>query len=163
MVTPEIAESTFAEAQRVGEGIAAAALRALQGQPARPVSRLRMSRRELELPLENVQFHALLAAGILQGTLKNGALTTEVCRLDLGEAQFVTVPGELLPKPGLDLKRRMMGRPRFLLGLGSDELGYILDPADFDLPLYRYERSMSVGRQAWPRISEALDALLKEP
>lgn len=161
MVTPEVRVRSFAEAERVGGGVAAAALRALRGQPARPVSRLRLRRRQLDIPLENVNFQVLMAAGVLKGSLKDGALTTEVCCLDLDDAQLVTVPGELLPKPGLELKQRMTGKPRFLLGLGNDELGYILDPADFDQPLYRYERSMSVGRQAWPRIRDALDALLK--
>jgi hypothetical protein len=163
MVTPEVSVRTFAEAERVGDGVATAALRALVGQPARELDRLQLRRRQLEIPLENLTFQMMLAAGILKGSLKDGALTTEVCRLDLGEARLVTVPGELLPKPGLELKQRMGGRPRFLIGLGNDELGYILDPADYDLPLYRYEKSMSVGRQAWPRIRDALDALLKEP
>jgi hypothetical protein len=163
MVTPEVRVRSFEEAQRVGDGVAAAALRALRGQPARTVTRLQLQRRQFDIPLENINFQVLLAAGVLKGSLKGGALTTEVCRLDLDDAQLVTVPGELLPKPGLELKQRMKGRPRFVLGLGNDELGYILDPADFDLPLYHYEQSMSVGRQAWPRVREALDALLKGP
>src|SRR5262249_16187258 len=124
MVTPEVRVRTFEEAQRVGEGVAAAALRALRGQPAQPLGRLELRRRQVDIPLENVNFQVLLAAGVLKGSLKDGALTTEVCRLDLGDAQLVTVPGELLPKPGLALKQRMTGRPRFVIGLGNDELGY---------------------------------------
>jgi hypothetical protein len=88
-------------------------------------------------------------------------ITTAVSRILLGDAEIVTVPGELLPGPGLELRAAMRGRYRFLIGLGHDELGYILDPADFDRDLYRYERSMSVGKQAWPRIFTALKDLMR--
>jgi hypothetical protein len=45
--------------------------------------------------------------------------------------------------------------------LGNDELGYILDTADFDLKRYSYEKSMSVGKQTWPLLFEAAQELLR--
>jgi Neutral/alkaline non-lysosomal ceramidase, N-terminal len=161
MVTPDVRERTFDEAKRVGDGVAAAALQALDGRPAAPGKRLALRSRTVSIPLENPQFKAAVAAGLLKGALQGDALTTEVCRLDLDDAVLVTVPGELLPRPGLALRERIPGRYRLILGLGDDELGYILHPDDFDRDLYRYERSMSVGRQAWPKIEEALGELLR--
>lgn len=160
MVTPDVSEHSFFEAFRVGDGIAVAALRALTGRPAEPVTRLAVQSRTFTIPLENASFRMALVAGLLKGTLMDGALTTEVTRLDLGGVTLVTVPGELLPRPGLALRERMPGAYRMIVGLGNDELGYILHPEDFDRDLYRYERSMSVGREAWPRIEEALGQLL---
>jgi hypothetical protein len=160
MVTPDVRERTFEEAQRVGDGVAAVALQALAERPAATMRRLALRSRTVEIPLENAQFKAAITAGLLKGTLQGSALTTEVCRLDLDDAVLVTVPGELLPRPGLALRERIAAPYRLILGLGNDELGYILHPDDFDRDLYRYERSMSVGRQAWPKIEEALGKLL---
>jgi Neutral/alkaline non-lysosomal ceramidase, N-terminal len=161
MITPDVRERTFEETKRVGDGVAAAALQALGGTaPAAPSRRLALRCRTLSIPLENPQFQAALAAGLLKGTLQSGSLTTEICRLDLDDAVLVTVPGELLPRPGLALREQIGAPYRLILGLGNDELGYILDPGDFDRDLYRYERSMSVGRQAWPKIQEAVKELL---
>jgi hypothetical protein len=166
MVTPDVRERTFEEAQRVGDGVAAVALQALADRPAAIMRRLALRSRTVEIPLENPQFKAAITAGLLKGTLQGSArgstvdLTTEVCRLDLDDAVLVTVPGELLPRPGLALRERIAAPYRLILGLGNDELGYILHPDDFDRDLYRYERSMSVGRQAWPKIEEALGKLL---
>jgi hypothetical protein len=160
MVTPDVPEHSFFEAHRVGEGIAAAALRALIGRQPAPIARLSVQSRALPIPLENAAFRTAVAAGLLKGTLTEGALKTEVTRLDLGDLTLVTVPGELLPRPGLALRERIPATHRMIVGLGNDELGYILDPDDFDRDLYRYERSMSVGRQAWPRIEQALSLLL---
>ena len=47
-----------------------------------------------------------------------------------------------------------------IAALGNDELGYILDTEDWDRDLYRYERSMSVGKQTWPLLSDAAKELL---
>jgi hypothetical protein len=88
------------------------------------------------------------------------SLMTEVTRIRLGEAEFVTVPGELLPRPGLALRSAMRGDYRFIIGLGQDELGYILDPNDYDRELYHYERGMSVGKQTWPVLFSSLKELM---
>lgn len=88
------------------------------------------------------------------------SLVTEVTRIRLGNAEFVTVPGELLPKPGLALRSAMQGRYRFIIGLGQDELGYLMEPGEFDRDLYRYERSMSVRKQAWPILFRTLKDLI---
>jgi hypothetical protein len=41
-------------------------------------------------------------------------------------------------------------------------LGYILDPEDFDLKRYSYEKSMSVGKKTWPLLFGAAQELLKQ-
>ncbi len=67
----------------------------------------------------------------------------------------------MLPKPALALKEKMPGKYRMVVSMANDELGYILDPDDFDRPLYKYEKSMSVGKQTWPLLHAAAQELLK--
>ena len=87
---------------------------------------------------------------------------TEVGRLDLGPVRMLSIPGEVLPRPWLDLKKRMKSRYPICIALGNDELGYILHPDDFGKELYRYEASMSVGPKTWPALLEAALGLLKK-
>lgn len=165
MVTPKIRESTFDEMRRVGEGVGRAGIEALEGAQSARVERIRLKKRDVTLPLENAGFQGLIAAKVLDGEPAGRAgspeLTTEVWRLDLGPITWITIPGEILPRPALDLKSKMPGRWPMVVALGNDELGYILDPADFDRELYKYEKSMSVGKRTWPLLREAAEELLK--
>ena len=88
--------------------------------------------------------------------------------LDLGSARLVTVPGELLPEPGMHL-RQALGVPyRFLIGLADDELGYLLPSHAFAFPRNpfrpgdHYEETMSMSRYATPLLAEAWLALLAD-
>jgi hypothetical protein len=81
------------------------------------------------------------------------------------------VPGELLPRLGLDFKARMRAGgagEAVIVGLANDELGYILaqeefsEPADYAAPGDRYEESMSVGPEAGPILAASLERLLSD-
>jgi hypothetical protein len=161
MVTPQVEMHTLEEMERVGTGVGAAAVRALD--TARPVEvkSLALSRREVEIPLENEGFKLLLAGKVLDGESPDGKIHTEVWRMALGPITLVSIPGEILPRPALALKSKMPGRFPMVVALGNDELGYILDPDDFERPLYKYEKSMSVGKEAWPRLHAAALELLR--
>ena len=122
---------------------------------------IRTEHRVFTVPLDNPKFKALIALNIFpRSMVKAGNVTTEVNRLTIGPAEFLTLPGEALPNIGLYLKSRMTGTPRFLLGLCGDELGYILTPEDYGLALYRYEAGVSVGPQIEPLMVQNLLALL---
>lgn len=167
MVTPKISAHTFEEMQRVGEGVGAAGVKALEAAKPVSISQIRVRSKPVGIPLENDRFKLMLGARILDADpeQKPGAegpqIQTEVWRVDLGPVTWITIPGEVLPKPALALKERMPGPYRMVVALGNDELGYILDPEDYLKDLYNYERSMSVGLQAWPRLFEAAQELLK--
>jgi hypothetical protein len=64
----------------------------------------------------------------------------------LGEAQFVTLPGELLPEVSFEILEHMNGFPRVLVGLGNDQLGYFVPPYDFRNDYY--EETVSQGPAA---------------
>lgn len=162
MVTPRVEEHTLEEMRRVGEGVGRSAVQAAEKATPVRVLRLEITRRTVSLPLENSGFQLFLNSRILEGELKAGRMETEVWRVDLGrQITLMSIPGEILPKPALDLKSRMPGRYRMVVALGNDELGYILDPEDWNKDLYKYERSMSVGRETWPLLFKASQELLR--
>ncbi len=71
----------------------------------------------------------------------------------------MTVPGEAFPKVGKKVYARMNGKYKVLIGLGNDEIGYIV-PSDSGNPK-GYKESMSLGRETEPLLLEALGRLLK--
>jgi len=88
-------------------------------------------------------------------------LRTELNVVKIGFIEMVTVPGELLPKLGHQLTETMMtGKYNIIVGLGNDELGYIIPFEDWDPT--KYEESMSAGRETGPIILDALQALIEE-
>jgi len=88
-------------------------------------------------------------------------LRTELNVVKIGFIEIVTVPGELLPKLGHQLTETMMtGKYNIIVGLGNDELGYIIPFEDWDPT--KYEESMSAGRETGPIILDALQALIEE-
>jgi hypothetical protein len=174
MVTPEARKNEWNEVERVGSGIARAAITALRGAGRARAGRLAVQSRTVKLSLDNEKFRAALAAGLLEApasitkataadeAANPSSMETEVTRIQLDEAEIVSVPGELLPGPGLQLRHTMHGKYRFIVGLGQDELGYVLEPEQFDRELYHYERGMSVGKQTWPTLFAALTSLINE-
>jgi hypothetical protein len=86
---------------------------------------------------------------------------TEVDVVKIGNIEMVTVPGELLPKLGHQLTEKIMtGKYNVIIGLGNDELGYIIPFEDWNPA--KYEESMSVGRETGPIVLGALQALIQE-
>jgi hypothetical protein len=167
MQTPDVKEPTWDEIRRCGETIAARAKESLAGAPEVAVLGMRFESREVEFPLRNRKFLAAFQQGVfgkdIGYTLKEKQgeflLKSEVSALRLGEILFVTVPGEALPEVGKEVFSLMNAKHRFLIGLGQDEVGYILPKADFDPK--KYEESMSLGPETAPTLLDALKQLLK--
>jgi hypothetical protein len=160
MVTPKVSEHTLAEMERVGQGVGDAAVAAVEKSTPVELPAIQLGQRAVKLPLENQRFKLAVAAKLLDAGPIADSFETEVWRLDLGPVTWITIPGEVLPKPALALKAEMPGRYPMVVAMSNDELGYILDPEDFDRPRYKYERSMSVGKQTWPLLHAAARELL---
>ena len=145
----------FAEAERIGATLGGEVLNLLKTAETRTEAPVTTRRSVFAIPMENPLFKAYLRLGVFPPALsKNGKTTgameieSEVNRIVIGPAEFVTIPGEALPNIGLSLKGKMRGKFKFPLGLACDELGYLLTPEDYGLPLYRYETQVSVGSRA---------------
>jgi hypothetical protein len=150
------------EAERIGNTLAEATLASLEGASWEESPNFTFQQRIFRVPLENAGFKLLIAAKILPGELVDGSdILTEVSRFTLGPAEFITLPGEVLPNIGLYLKTKMRSPYKFQLGLTGDALGYILTAEDFVLKLYAYESSVSVGPKMGPLMTENLLALIE--
>ena len=110
--------------------------------------------RRVEIPLTNPRFQAFAK---LRGTrLVRGRMVTTMAHIRLGGAEFITVPGELLPEVSFEILERMTGFPRMIVGLANDEIGYIIPTSDYRDD--EYEETMSLGPAAAPTI---LDTALR--
>ncbi|MBM3216182.1 hypothetical protein FJZ36_14850 [Candidatus Poribacteria bacterium] len=166
MVTVASRAHTFEEAERIGTGVGEAALAAARKAVPVDGSSLQRRRSVFDVIVENERLRLVMEAGVIPAPVKDARIQTEVNLVRLGDVVFASVPGELLPKPGFairDAAREELGaRVVFLMGLGNDELGYILAEEDTGLDLYRYEVSMSVHRGLGTTVVDTLRALMRE-
>ena len=114
--------------------------------------------RELELPLSNPAFQQMFDQ--LPRKVRQGRVVTDMTYVELGEAQFVTLPGEVLPEVSYEILEQMQGYPRMLVGLANDQLGYIIPPYDFRDNYY--EESMSVGPASAYSVRDMALRMIKE-
>jgi hypothetical protein len=154
LVTPDTERSgdarDFAEAERVGRAVAAHAVGAV-GRLGDHAARLRLGvwHVPFHASIDNWRYSVLKATGVLERTFfRGGLLESEVNVWEIGGLRAATLPGEITPDLGLRVKRALRGAPSLLIGLGNDELGYLLPSSDYHLPLYDYERTVSPGRDA---------------
>jgi len=167
MQTPDVKDRTWEEIRRCGETIAARSKASLENAPEVAVPEVKFESLKVEFPLRNRNFLKAYQAGMLGKDVAwslrehqgEHLLFSEVSALRLGEILFVTVPGEALPEVGKEVFSLMNARHKFLVGLGQDEVGYILPKADFDPK--KYEESMSLGPETAPTLLDALKQLLK--
>lgn len=171
MMSPNVVDHSFAAAAAMGEALARAALMVLAAAPARPVGHFGYTRRDFAVPMANPLFEMAAASGLLPDVKQpDGTILTEASLLRLNDAWLFAVPGELLPKLGLQYRALLQeagARVTAVIGLANDELGYILPQEDFTPPQNyldpgsSYEESMSIGPETGPRLTAALHALLQ--
>ena len=162
-VQPDKTGRGFALADRYGASVAHAALTLLLDADAIEAPELRIARREFLVPLRNPGFKSLLDAGVLNRPLEDGSIRTETVAFSIGDAVFVTHPGETSPQYSLDTRALLDRHHSFVLGLTGDALGYILKPDYFDpaasYPSADYLTATSIGPEAGPLLMENIGQL----
>ena len=143
MVSGDNRERTFDSSREMGRALGEIILELAK--TAQPPARFELSIdvRPIEIPVTNQDFRPLYD---LRRPLLRGRVRTEMMLIRLGEAELVTLPGELLPEVGFEILEQMKGFPRMLVGLANDQLGYLIPPYDFREGFY--EESMSQGPAA---------------
>ena len=162
-VQPEHEAKTFESATFRGGGLADAVLRALKSSSSLPGRDIAFESSRLRLPVANPGFRMLAQAGVIRREIGD-SVETEVALFRIGKACFATHPGETVP--GMSLRTRALlpaGGPKFVMGLGMDALGYILDRAFFEgdprPPHSEYLCSMSVGPETSELVMKAIAGL----
>ncbi|HJN17813.1 MAG TPA: hypothetical protein QGH10_20100, partial [Armatimonadota bacterium] len=162
MVTPEVDENSFEEAERIGKALGSAALGAMESMTEVEDADIEIARATFELPFDNPRLAMAAEIGLIQRKpSEGGTVTTTVVAGRIGPAQFATMPGEALPTVGLAVKGLMNAEHRFFFGLADDELGYLLHAEAVDNEMYDYEQSMSVNKAAVPLLMEQLRPLIE--
>ncbi len=151
--------------QAAGEALAAGALRAFK--EARLESGgLQIARERVALPAPTVSLRNCLDGWAptwmtigLQEALPS---STEVIAVRIGQTGWVTIPGELETRLGLEIKARAKERFThvFIAGVSNDYLGYFLVPADYRRPSYIACGSL-YGERGGEIVREAATAALK--
>jgi hypothetical protein len=168
MLSPAIEQRNTDGVARMGQTYAETALAALAQSELGEITTFEFRRATFRLPLQNPLFAAAQDAGVLRRRrLEDGQLTATCAYVDLGPAQIISIPGELLPRLGFELKAALPGPVRVLAGIAEDELGYILPddefvaPADYLNPGAQYEESMSIGPNTGSLVMAAATELIK--
>ena len=159
-VQPVTPIRTFELALAYGKHLADITLASLR--TAKPLTgdSIRFANKVFAMPNTNEGFKALSASGVLPRAIGD-TVETEVAWFSIGEAQFATHPGETSPAHGFATKEMMATGPKFVIGLGLDELGYILKKDYFEKGKYPhadYLTSVSPG----PGAEDAMLAALRE-
>lgn len=162
-------EERYALAEQMGSRLAATARRAIREAGVRWAPSegdgFRIAHHPFQVKLGNWFFDFYHKVGLLDLEASEDAearklVSTEVTAIAIGPSVWLTVPGEIFPSLGNAYKPMMKSRFPFLVGLGNDELGYIMTEAEFQDSLYSYEQSMSVSERMGPALTEAVAAAL---
>jgi len=165
---------TFARTEAIGREVAKAAVDAIKRSEWSTVPPFSIQKRELSVPMDNEGYQFLLSKGVLAHLpgfdAKGGPqVVSTVYAVRLGDAQIITVPGELFPELYYgaakhrreDCPKAATGRPpeppvrdfmdakyKFVFGLSPDELGYIVPGYDFRAPSFDPEKGLQEAKDA---------------
>lgn len=171
MMTPDVKDHSFEEAEYMGKKLAEEGLKALSSVSRNQLSVISIKKQNLAVKLTNPLYKIAFWRKLLPDLRnKKGQIETEVNLIKIGGLWLATVPGELLPKLGLSLKAELLEAGADLagiIGLANDELGYILPVEDFKYPWNpfkpgkHYEETNSIGREIAPKVISAFSELLQ--
>ncbi len=165
LVTTDEHDHSDAEVDRIGNTLGELALDALKNGQALPVEEIELacSRRPVRMPVSNWRYNLGDFFGVFGGRLfEDGYTPSEVMALRFGSAILVTAPGEIEPRLGDQLLEQVDLEPQLLVGLGNDELGYLIHEDEWDDDRYSYEQTVSPGPLAAILVRRTAIAALRD-
>ncbi|WP_209331431.1 hypothetical protein [Lunatimonas salinarum] len=156
--------SDYEECKRIGYLLADEALRIVGDAPIASNSDLFVTSKQIEIAIESPLMKYILENSPL-GHRQRGAesVQTQLNLINLGPAQFVTIPGEALPNIGYYLKRHMPTKFPFLLGLCNDAFGYFLTKVDFaSFKRYEYISRTSLGEMSGETVIQGILEMVEQ-
>jgi hypothetical protein len=130
MLTPDTRFRTQAAAEEMGRRLAEFVVQAVH--ESRPSGySLGWYHRPVQYPITAESVRTFLENAPWPVELIDGRVATEMNVVWIGDAQLITVPGELLPDIGFEIMSHMRGRLRLIVGLANAELGYLIPSFDF--------------------------------
>ena len=170
MMTPDVKEHSFAEAELMGRKLAKEGLRAIGAANPEQLSAIGSEKKEFKAKLTNPLYKLAFWRKLLPDARdRQGRITGEVNLIKIGDLWLATVPGELLPGLGLEIKARLTeagARVTGVIGLANGWLGYILPAEDFKYPWNpfnpgaHYEETNSIGKEIGPKVMDVIQDLV---
>jgi hypothetical protein len=131
MLTPDTRFRTQAAAEEMGHALAKFAVAAAQNAVPSETYDVWLHRRPVEYPVTAEAIVKYLEQAAPKDAFPQHRIRTEMNLVWIGDAQFITIPGELLPDLGLEIMSKMPGKLRLIVGLANAELGYLIPSYDF--------------------------------
>jgi hypothetical protein len=152
MVSPDVPRRDYETAVAMGKGLARYVVDAAEN--ARPMGSydLWTHRRPIDVPVTSEALVRFLQNTPKPFDFRDNRARTEMNVIWVGDAQFITIPGELLPQLGLEMMSHMTGALRIVMGLTNDEFGYLIP--SFDFHPGRYEERTGPGPEAGKIVRE---------
>ena len=105
MMSPDVKDHSFEEAEFMGKKLAEEGLAALRAVNSNQLSVISVEKKIIKAKLTNILYKLAFGRKLLPDTRdKKGMITTEVNLIKIGSLWLATVPGEMLPKLGLSSK-----------------------------------------------------------
>lgn len=169
MQSPKVFFRSFSAAKRYGEKIAENVIYSLESENFKTIEKFNskdVNVSQLLFPITNQRFLAAIEKGIFGATEKHTQkkdgqtyLPSQIAHMAFGPAEFLCIPGELFPEIGNEIREKMKGEYKFLLGLCNNEIGYIVPEEQWRDN--GYEESMSLGKSTAKIILEEFSDLMK--
>lgn len=166
--SPRVPERSWDACREMGEAIAGALGDALDAAKPQSPRAMRGAARRVDFEVVNLLFKGGGKTGLFGETAgymdvrADGStwIHSELTALRIGDGiMLVTVPGEVFPELAKEIYAGMKADVRIMVGLGNDELGYIMPESDFKWG--QYCESMSLGPKTGTTLVEAAKELLK--
>ncbi|MHA1569278.1 MAG: neutral/alkaline non-lysosomal ceramidase N-terminal domain-containing protein, partial [Alphaproteobacteria bacterium] len=118
--------------------------------------RIEVRNAPVEIKIKSFIFRLAKALNLFDlGESESGMYTTEIAAVKMGSLRFGTMPGEMSPHLGKQIREQLGGEAQILVGLGQDSLGYILDEEQYEDDEYNYESMLCVNPLLGRRTVEA--------
>jgi hypothetical protein len=162
-VQPEYEAKSFENVNKRGQELGTKITTALEVPIKLSSESIQFKSSIFNLPVSNVNFQQLTKMGVINRSITD-SVRTEVAWFSIGNAQFVTHPGETTPTHSFESKRLMTNEgPRFVIGLGMDALGYILTPEFYEenpkVKHSEYLTGMSIDEEAGAVLIDHISSL----
>lgn len=127
--------------------------------------RLTMGAKRVELENSNWVFRYMFSRGLIERRARWDGdrmfMTTDFAGLRIRSGDQVvvdlsSVPGEPAPPLVQEFDATSPALVKFNIALGNDEIGYIVREADWELPQYEYEQTMSLGKGTGTKVLQVL-------
>jgi hypothetical protein len=69
---------------------------------------------------------------------------TDLVAVQMGDLRYGTMPGEMSPQLGMEIRNELGGKAQILVGLGMDSLGYIIDEEQYADKTFIYEKFLCI-------------------